>query len=236
MNGDDMMNDPTPADIAAADSVEEWDETAGGFSDEGGLFAGDEGTWEPSLRDAVVHLYKRRFISKAQHPQHWEPLVRNLAIVRADLNNHNLILDIDTTREVMFKRQAPVEDGAATLLRDVSYTLEETALLVVLRTLVLDTVDSVARIDHTDLLTTLSEYRPAQVANESKKDVREDRAIKKMLDIGILRRDDTGDAYTVDRVIEAALPYGTLMALHDVLFEAPDSNSGVADSEATDHE
>src|SRR5262249_5119338 len=85
---------------------EDWGEGENLVGDEAGRFAGDEGSWEPALRDAVVHLYKRRFISKAQHPQHWEPLVRNLPLVRADLNNHNLALVIDTTREVMFKKQA----------------------------------------------------------------------------------------------------------------------------------
>lgn len=200
----------------------DWDEGDSPISDEAGRFAGDEGTWEPSLRDAVVHLYKRRFISKVQHPQHWEPLIRNLPLVRADLNNHNLALVIDTTREVMFKKQAPIEDGAPTLLRDVSYSLEETALLVALRALSMDTADRVARIDHADLLTTLSEYRPAHVADEKAKSEKEARAIRKMVEIGILRRDETGEAYTVDRVIEAALPYATLVALHEVLHDAPD--------------
>ena len=93
-------------------SAQDWSEDSDFVSGDAGRFDGDEGTWEPALRDAVVHLYKRRFISKAQHPQHWEPLVRNLSLVRADLNNHNLILVIDTTREVMFKQQAPIEDGA----------------------------------------------------------------------------------------------------------------------------
>lgn len=194
-------------------------------TDDAGRFVGDEGTWEPALRDAVVHLYKRRFISKAQHPQHWEPLVRNLPLVRADLNNHNLVLVIDTTREVMFKKQAPVEDGAPTLLRDVSYTLEETALLVTLRALTMDTAESVARVDHADLLTTLSEYRPAHVADEKAKADKEERAIKKMLEFGILRRDETGEGFTVDRVIEVALPYAALVALHEVLHEAPDHDS-----------
>ncbi|MFN3256921.1 MAG: DUF4194 domain-containing protein [Ilumatobacter sp.] len=201
-----------------------WDAADDANADASERFAGDEGTWAPALRDAVVHLYKRRFISKAQHPQHWDPLVRNLPLVRADLNNHNLTLVIDTTREVMFKKQAPIEDGAPTLLRDVSYSLEETALLVLLRSLTMDTADRVARVDHADLLTTLSEYRPAHVADEKAKAEKEARAIRKMIEIGILRRDANEEAYTIDRVIEAALPYDTLLALHEVLYNAPDSN------------
>ena len=208
-----------------------WDAADDASSDVVGRFAGDEGTWEPALRDAVVHLYKRRFISKAQHPQHWDPLVRNLPLVRADLNNHNLTLVIDTTREVMFKKQAPIEDGAPTLLRDVSYSLEETALLVLLRSLTMDTADRVARVDHADLLTTLSEYRPAHVADEKAKAEKEARAIRKMIEIGILRRDANEEAYTIDRVIEAALPYDTLLALHEVLYNAPDSNGTPGESD-----
>lgn len=208
-----------------------WDAADDANADVSGRFAGDEGTWEPALRDAVVHLYKRRFISKAQHPQHWDPLVRNLPLVRADLNNHNLTLVIDTTREVMFKKQAPIEDGAPTLLRDVSYSLEETALLVLLRSLTMDTADRVARVDHADLLTTLSEYRPAHVADEKAKAEKEARAIKKMIEIGILRRDVTEEAYTIDRVIEAALPYDTLLALHDVLYNSPDLNTKLDDDD-----
>lgn len=208
-----------------------WDATDDTNADAPGRFAGDEGTWDPAVRDAVVHLYKRRFISKAQHPQHWEPLVRNLPLVRADLNNHNLTLVIDTTREVMFKKQAPIEDGAPTLLRDVSYSLEETALLVLLRSLTMDTVDRVARVDHADLLTTLSEYRPAHVADEKAKAEKEARAIRKMIEIGILRRDANEEAYTIDRVIEAALPYDTLLALHEVLYNAPDSNGKPGESD-----
>lgn len=211
-----------------------WDVADDANADVAGRFAGDEGTWDPALRDAVVHLYKRRFISKAQHPQHWEPLVRNLPLVRADLNNHNLMLVIDTTREVMFKKQAPIEEGAPTLLRDVSYSLEETALLVLLRSLTMDTADRVARVDHSDLLTTLSEYRPAHVADEKAKAEKEARAIRKMVEIGILRRDATEEAYTIDRVIEAALPYDTLLALHDVLYNAPDSNTKPEDDEGGD--
>lgn len=208
-----------------------WDAADDANADVSGRFAGDEGTWEPALRDAVVHLYKRRFISKAQHPQHWEPLVRNLPLVRADLNNHNLTLVIDTTREVMFKKQAPIEDGAPTLLRDVSYSLEETALLVLLRSLTMDTADRVARVDHADLLTTLLEYRPAHVADEKAKAEKEARAIKKMIEIGILRRDASEEAYTIDRVIEAALPYDTLLALHDVLYNSPDLNTKLDDDD-----
>lgn len=219
----------TPDAVGVAGTY--WDAADDASSDVVGRFAGDEGTWEPALRDAVVHLYKRRFISKAQHPQHWEPLVRNLPLVRADLNNHNLTLVIDTTREVMFKKQAPIEDGAPTLLRDVSYSLEETALLVLLRSLTMDTADRIARVSHADLLTTLSEYRPAHVADEKAKAEKEARAIRKMVEIGILRRDVTEDAYTVDRVIEAALPYDTLLALHDVLYNAPDSNTKPDDAD-----
>lgn len=199
--------------------------------EEGSRFAGDEGTWEPRLRDAVVHLYKRRFISKAQHPQHWDPLLQNLPVVRADLNNHNLSLVVDTMREVMFKTQAPLEDDGPTLLRNVSYTLEETALLVALRSLAFETADRLARIDHADLVATLSEYRPAHVADEKAKSDKEARAIKKMLDIGILRPDDSDDTYVVDPIIEAMLPYTTLVALHDVLHDAPDLNTAAEDSD-----
>jgi hypothetical protein len=233
-----MIDDAASTTSAFPDTAEgvdsagqDWGEGESFVADEAGRFAGDEGSWEPALRDAVVHLYKRRFISKAQHPQHWEPLVQNLPLVRADLNNHNLALVIDTTREVMFKKQAPIEDGAPTLLRDVSYTLEETALLVTLRALTMDTADSVARVDHADLLTTLSEYRPAHVADEKAKADKEERAIKKMLEIGILRRDETAEGYTVDRVIEAALPYAALVALHDVLHDAPDLDTTPTESD-----
>lgn len=214
---------PSPNSSEGIDSAgQDWGEGDDFVSDEVNRFSGDEGTWGPAFRDAMVHLYKRRFISKAQHPQHWEPLVQNLPLVRSDLNNHNLALVIDTAREVMFKKQAPIEDGAPTLLRDVSYTLEETALLVTLRVLTMDTTDRVARIDHAELLSTLSEYRPAHVADEKAKADKEERAIKKMIEIGILRRDESGEGYSVDRVIEAALPYATLVALHETLHEAPD--------------
>lgn len=226
-----------PSELDSVDvGVEDpaWSNSIEPAPDSSGRFAGDEGTWEPALRDAVVHLYKRRFISKAQHPQHWDPLVRNLPLVRADLNNHNLVLVIDVTREVMFKKQAPIEDGAPTLLRDVSYSLEETALLVVLRALTMDTIDHVARVDHADLLNTLAEYRPAHVADEKAKSEKEARAIKKMLDIGILRYDESGDGYTVDRVIEAALPYATLVDLHEVLQEAPDLDTAKDESDEED--
>jgi hypothetical protein len=216
---------------APSDDGTYWEEGDDADADGAGRFAGDEGTWDSALRDAVVHLYKRRFISKAQHPQHWEPLVRNLPMVRADLNNHNLTLVIDTTREVMFKKQAPIEDGAPTLLRDVSYSLEETALVVLLRSLTMDTVDRVARVDHADLLTTLSEYRPVHVADEKAKAEKEARAIRKMIEIGILRRDGTEEAYTIDRVIEAALPYDTLVALHEVLYNAPESKTKSGDTD-----
>ena len=224
-----MIHEAASSTSAAPDTFEgvdsagrDWGEDDDIVSGDAGRFAGDEGTWEPALRDAVVHLYKRRFISRAQHPQHWEPLVRNLPLVRADLNNHNLALVIDTTREVMFKKQAPIEDSAPTLLRDVSYTLEETALLVTLRALTMDTIDRVARVDQADLLSTLSEYRPAHVADEKAKAERELRAIRKMIEIGILRRDEEGDGYIVDRVIEAALPYATLVALSEALRDTPD--------------
>ena len=230
-----MIDDTAAASADPPETIGEggsyWDAGEDAVADGAGRFAGDEGTWAPALRDAVVHLYKRRFISKAQHPRHWEPLVRNLPLVRADLNNHNLTLVIDTSREVMFKKQAPVEDGAPTLLRDVSYSLEETALLVLLRSLAMDTADRVARVDHADLLTSLSEYRPAHVADEKAKSEKEARAIRKMVEIGILRRDPTGEAYTIERVIEAALPYDTLLTLHEVLYNAPDSNMRLDDSD-----
>lgn len=206
--------------------------SAGGESDatefDVSRFAGDEGTWAPQLRDAVVHLYKRRFISKAQHPQHWEPLVRNLTYVRADLHNHNLDLVIDETREVMFKKQAPVEDGAPTLLRDVAYTLEETALLVALRALTLDASTRVVRVDREDLLSILLEYRPAHVADEKMKAKREDAALQRMVQVGFLRPTASGDGFTIDPVIEAALPYETLRSLHEALHAAADLDASAS--------
>lgn len=199
-------------------------------------FAGDTGAWEPALRDAVVHLYKRRFISKAQHGQHWDPLIRNIDEVRADLHNHNLELVVDRDREVMYKQQAPVEDGSPTLLRDVTYTLEETALLVALRVMSLDGTGSVVRVDREDLLDTLSEYRPAHVANEAGKERREGAAVDKMLSIGLLRRTDVEDAYAIDPVIDAILPYDTLRVLHDTLHAAADVAAGSDDAGETEQD
>lgn len=66
---------------------------------------------------------------------------------------------------------------------------------------------------------------------KAKAEKKEARAIRKMVEIGILRRDVTEEAYTVDRVIEAALPYDTLLALHDVLYSAPDSNTKPDDAD-----
>ena len=71
-------------------------------------------------------------------------------------------------------------------------------------------------------------------ADEKAKAEKEARAIKKMIEIGILRRDVTEEAYTIDRVIEAALPYDTLLALHDVLYNAPDSNTKPDDDDEGD--
>jgi len=223
---DDLSTDPT-----ADGSDDGWaGDTAASST---GRFAGDEGTWDPRLRDAVVHLYKRRFISKAQHSQHWEPLIRNLAYVRTDLHNHNLELVVDHSREVMYKKQAPIEDDAPTLLRDVAYTLEETALLVALRAMTLDATERVVRVDRDDLLSTLTDYRPAQVADEKAKTKREEQAVQKMVQVGFLRPTNTGDGYTIDPVIEAALPYETLRSLHDTLHTAPDTD-GVGDDSDDD--
>jgi hypothetical protein len=95
----------------------------------------------------------------------------------------------------------------------------------------MDTIDRVTRVDHTDLFSTLLDYRPAHVADEKAKAEKELRAIRKMLEIGILRRHEAGDVYTVDRFIEAALPYATLAALRETLREAPDIDEKSYDSD-----
>ena len=115
----------------ADDAFETPDDESPSFS----LFEGDEGGLTVEQRRTLVLLLKHRYISAALQPAEWRTLLASQSLLKSRLNDVFLDLHIDLHYEVAFKRQAVSEGGDRfpTLLHDVSYTREETILLVLLR-------------------------------------------------------------------------------------------------------
>lgn len=210
---DDLTTDGldafTPADAPVADPDD----------DSFALFEGDEGRLDAAQRRALVALLKHRYVSPALQPAEWRTVLESESLLRSRLNELFLELEVDRSAEVAFKRQAGSESGRRpfpTLLRDTSYSREETILLVYLRTRLRTELANGARaaiVEHDELLGFVASFRPEHATDRARDDGRVERAIDKLLTARVLLRTKDARRHRIASVVETLLPLERLQEL-----------------------
>lgn len=187
------------------------------------LFGGDAGALSFEQRRCLVRLLKERYLSKDVHPQLWEVLLRDEAVLRSRLNDLFLTLHVDRHSEVAYKRQAIPDESQKrfpTLLHDTAYTREETVLLVFLRQrLQSERAAGADRVlvDVEDLVERVGDLRPADATDRSGDERRAVKAVEAMCRYGVLRPSGEPDRFEVSPVLDALLPLPRLKELLDWL-------------------
>jgi hypothetical protein len=183
------------------------------------LFEGDDGGLMFAQRQALVQLVKEPFISAQTHPREWRALVSNPRPIRSRLNDMFMILELDTQREVAFKRQAVPEGGGRrfpTLFYDRAWPREETIVLLFLRTR-FHTEQAAgngrAFADRDDIHDYLARFRPAHATDKAADRGRVERAIDNVYKTGLLIGRKTAARFEIARAIEVVMPLAKLTEL-----------------------
>jgi hypothetical protein len=186
------------------------------FADEsyagpGPLFVGDTGQLTEDVRETLVTLLKRRYISSDRQPKDWRIVLDNEAALRTRLNDLFLDLVINRDYEVAYKRQAVSETGSKypTLLYDQAYGREETILLVHLRWLVRSRQaegDDAVFVDREQLVEEVGTFQPTSATNLVRDERAARNAVDSLLKNDILLRTREADRYRVAPIIEVLLP------------------------------
>lgn len=196
------------------------------------LFEGDEGRLTLDQRKALVSLLKHRYISAALHPQEWRSLLDCELLMRSRLNDMFLDLHVDRVRQIAFKRQAVPEGGGRpfpTLLRDSSYSREETILLVFLRQRFRSEQSAGATdvlVDADELAAAVTPFRPERATDRAGDARRTENAIENLRKAGILLRTSDPQRFRVAPVIEVLLPLPRLAELLDWLLGENETLAG----------
>ena len=211
--------------ITTADGAHD-DDTATRFAADApqsfSLFEGDEGGLTVEQRRTLVLLLKHRYISAAIQPAEWRTLLASQTLLKSRLNDVFLDLHIDLHYEIAYKRQALPEGGERfpTLLHDVSYTREETILLVLLRQRFrsdrANGVDVVITGRDT-LLENVAHFRPEHATDRSGDARRAAAAIESLVKARVLLKTSDPDRFRISAVIEVLLPVERLAELLDWL-------------------
>lgn len=183
------------------------------------LFDGDAGALSIDQRLCLITLLKNTFISSVEHPTHWLTLTADDLIIKGRLNDVLLDLVIDLEREVAYKVQIREADGVSTvppLLKAITYTREETALLVFLRSrYTSDRAEGKEHVwvDRDEMRAFVENLRPEHATDKAGDDRRTQNAIATLTRAHILQGRQEADTFRVSPVIEALLPVGELQAL-----------------------
>ncbi|MDO5067767.1 MAG: DUF4194 domain-containing protein [Propionibacteriaceae bacterium] len=182
------------------------------------LFEGDDGELALEVRQCLVGLIRNPLLTRERQPRAWETLVRHRRILRSRLNDLFLDLVMDDERGVAYKVQvrSEVPRRFPTLLRDTSYSREETVLMVYLRQRHLaERAGGAARVwvDRQDCIDAVARYRPPSATDLWGDESRTRNAIESLRAMGILERTDEEDRLVVSPVIETLLPIGRLQEL-----------------------
>ena len=183
------------------------------------LFDGDAGALTAAQRLCLIALLKNTFINAAEHPAHWRTLTADELLIKGRLNDLLLDLVIDREREVAYKVQIRDADGVATvppLLKAATYTREETALMIFLRSRYTSgRTDGLEHVwvDRDELRAHMESLRPAHATDLAGDRRRTDNAIATLARARILHGRADAESFRVSPVIEALLPVTELRAL-----------------------
>jgi len=182
------------------------------------LFEGDEGSLSIAQRKTLVLLMKQRYISAALQPVEWRTLLAAQSVLKSRLNDVFLDLHIDLHYEVAFKRQAVAEGGDRfpTLLHDVSYSREETILLVLLRQRFRSeraNGQDIVIVDRDNLVDNVARFRPEHATDLSGDARRAAAAVDSLAKARVLLKTSDPDRFRISAVIEVLLPLERLAEL-----------------------
>lgn len=195
------------------------------------LFPGDTGTLTHPQRLVLHALVKYRFITRTRahnsdssrartiDEKAWRVLLDSEALLRERLHDLFLDLHLDRVRGVAYKRPVTTEAGGRfpTLLHDVAWNREQTALLVYLRSYLRrhqgDEASDTVIVDVDLMQEHVAGLRPADDTNISGGERRTAAAIEHLVTAGVLVKTADTARFAVDPVLEALLPLPTLQAL-----------------------
>jgi hypothetical protein len=122
------------------------------------LWPDDQGTLPAPARLALARLVRGPYLAAESDPDTWRALLTNEDIVRERLADQYLDLVVDADAQVAFVRDVPASD-APQVVREVTLTFLDTALLLHLRGLLLDSADGRVAISRDEAADHLGMYR-----------------------------------------------------------------------------
>lgn len=189
---------------------------------DGALFDGDQGQLDAKLRILLVKLLKNRYLSAEDNSDEWDLLIENQDLLRSRCHDLLLELVIDVNYGVAFKRQADSDEGASwpTLLHDVPYTREQTAVLLFLRGAYRNHInkgETAAFVDREEMLAEVETYLPQEETQRARSSKSTLTAIEHLCRIRILLRTDSPDRFRISPIIEVILSVDVLRHLERLL-------------------
>lgn len=122
------------------------------------LWPGDHGTLPAPARLALARLVRGPYLAAETDPDTWRALLTNEDVVRERLADQYLDLVVDADAQVAFVRDVPAPD-APQVVREVTLTFLDTALLLHLRALLLDSPDGRVAVSRDEAADHLGMYR-----------------------------------------------------------------------------
>lgn len=129
-----------------------------GGADGSRLWPGDHGTLPAPARLALARLVRGPYLAAEPEPDTWRALLAHEDVVRERLADQYLDLVVDADAQVAFVRDVPAAD-APQVVREVALTFLDTALLLHLRALLLDSSDGRVAISRDEAADHLAVYR-----------------------------------------------------------------------------
>lgn len=123
-----------------------------------GLWPGDHGTLPAQVRRTLARLVRGPYLDAESDPDSWRTLLAHEEIVRERLADQFLDLVVDADAQIAFVRDVPVAD-APRVVREVPLTFLDTALLLHLRALLLDSSDGRVALSRDEAADHLGRYR-----------------------------------------------------------------------------
>lgn len=122
------------------------------------LWPDDRGTLPAPARLALARLVRGPYLAAESDPDTWRALLTNEDVVRERLADQYLDLVVDADAQVAFVRDVPAPD-APQVVREIALTFLDTALLLHLRALLLDSSDGRVAISRDEAADHLGMYR-----------------------------------------------------------------------------
>jgi hypothetical protein len=170
---------------------------------EGALWPGDLGTLPIESRRTLVQLVHGPYLSARRHPNLWAALARDEAAIRSRLADLLLDVVVDHDSEVAFIRNAaPTDHPQTSVVRTAPLTFIQTALLILLRKMLL-TADSGERVyaDLDEATDQLEVYREGQGLDQHAFGKRVGAAWTKLHEYGLLHSTGTEGRSEVSQML-----------------------------------